>query len=562
MVARAGEDRGSREESLSEESPLLGPRRKSTIGKSTGENSATSDTNSRIGIEGVKFLADVSQARFWIIFLQILSSLFIGSFDGTIMASSHPMVTSYFSAANSASWLSTAFMLTSTTFQPLLGRLSDAVGRKPMYMGCMVVFVLATTLCALAGSIEVFIFARALCGLGAGGTTALGSIIISDLVPIQRRSVYQSYINATFGLSSALGAALGGTMAERLGWRWEFGIQVPPLLGCLCVAAVAMPGDLGLGQAERRTSVRRALRDFDLKGSLLLTSSVSSLVLGLNLGGNVLPWKHAVVITALGFFAVCFPLFLLVESWASKPIMPLQLISCAPRANIVFSAFLGALLSNSIFFNLPLYFQAVLLTSATSSGLRLALPSLISCVAGASTGIAMNRTGRLKWPLVCGTACWLLGSACLHSLQRGLPSVLHYVILIPSALGQGFQVPGTFMATLACSSQSEQAIVISTLILWRSLGTVLGVAMSSLVVQNALVHYLASYVAGPDKDRVVALVRSSVEAVANLEQPYREQVVQSYEAALKLLFACCIGLATISVLLIIPVKLPRLAGKQ
>ncbi len=131
------------------------------------------------------YLGGVSVTQFWLLFSQILVSYFVSCFDSTIMASSHPVITSYFGSSNSASWLSTAFLLTSTSFQPLLGGLSDAVGRKAPYVGTIVVFLVATVWCALAGSMTSFIVARALCGLGAGGMMTLGSIIISDVVPIE-----------------------------------------------------------------------------------------------------------------------------------------------------------------------------------------------------------------------------------------------------------------------------------------------------------------------------------------------------------------------------------------
>jgi MFS family permease len=135
------------------------------------------------------------------------------------MVSCHPVITSYFHSSNSASWLSTAFLLTSTSFQPLFGRLSDSLGRKAPYVFTMVVFVGATLWCALAQSMLSFIMARALCGLGAGGIMSMGSIITSDLVPIEIRGAYQSYINIVFGIGSALGAATGGAIADHLGWR-------------------------------------------------------------------------------------------------------------------------------------------------------------------------------------------------------------------------------------------------------------------------------------------------------------------------------------------------------
>jgi hypothetical protein len=146
-------------------------------------------------------------------------------------------------------------------------------------------------------------------------------------------------------------------------------------------------------------------------------------------------------------------------------------------------------------------------------------------------------------------------------MQRGWPAIFYILCLLPGSAGSGFQFPGTFMAVLSVSEQREQAVVSSTLILWRSLGGVLGVACSSVVVQNALWYYLEMFVTGPEKEGVVARVRKSVEAIRELPEAYREQVVQSYEAALRVTFMCCAGLAVVGFLLILPVRLPRL-GKR
>ncbi|KAH6607643.1 hypothetical protein Trco_003956 [Trichoderma cornu-damae] len=536
-----------------ERSPLI--RRNSSASSSSSPSSSSS--SSAAAAEPFVFLGDTCPSRFWLIFGQILAAQFMASFDGTLMASSHPVITSHFRAANSASWLSTAFLLTSTAFQSLLGRLSDAVGRKPMFLASLVIFLIATAWCALAGSIESFVAARAVCGLGAGGAITLGSIITSDLVPIERRGNYQSYINVTYGAGSALGAALGGAMAEALGWRWEFGVQVPPLLLCVAVAAVVLPDDIGL-EGPRKGAVD-ALREFDFKGSVLLTMATTFAILGLTFGGNVYPWAHPFVIASLSIAAVSFPTFLWIESRVPMPIMPVHLIREAPRANLIFSNFIAALLSNSILFNIPLYFQAVLLSSATSSGLRLVLPSVVSSFFGAATGFAITWTRRLKWPVLSGALWCLAGCITLCFLRRGMPGAVYLVALVPQSIGQGFQFPGTFMAILASSTQAEQAVVTSTLILWRSVGFVLGIAMSSLVVQNALAYYLDAFVQGENKAGIIKRVRESVEAVARLEEPYREQVVQSYEASLRLTFILCTVLAVVSVLIVMPIQLPRLA---
>lgn len=515
------------------------------------------------------FLNGLSSSHFWLIFSNVLALNFISNFDGTLMASSHPVITSYFHSSNSASWLSTAFLLTSTAFQPLLGSLSDSIGRKTPYIFTMFIFAIATLWCAVAQSMTEFIIARAVCGVGAGGVMTLGSIIVSDLVPIERRGAYQSYINLVYGLGSTLGAALGGFMADYLGWRWEFGIQVPPLLLCVGISTLIIPADLGLASRNKET-IFQALKSFDFRGSTLLIMAITSLILGLNLGGNVLAWSHPFVIASLVIFAVTFPTFIWVESFVTKPIMPLHLIRRSPHANMIFSNALGAFLMNAIIFNMPLFFQAVLLTSATTSGLCLMVITVVSSASGTSTGFLINYTKRLKWPLGLGATGFLVGLIALSFMQPGWPLWVYLLCLVPHSMGQGFQFPGTFMAILAASEQREQAVVTSTLILWRSMGMVLGIAGSSLIVQNTLWGFLEMYVTDEaartggfaGREEVVERVRESVEAVAKLSGLLQEQVVMSYEAAVRTTFMCCVVIAIVSGLLLVPVKLPRLGSRK
>ncbi|KAM3561649.1 hypothetical protein MY1884_002267 [Beauveria asiatica] len=372
-----------------------------------------------------------------------------------------------------------------------------------------------------------------------------------------------SLFNGTWGAGSAVGAATGGWLAETLGWRWEFGIQVPPLLLVFGASFAAIPDNVGLWGKPARTALQ-ALREFDLVGSGLSTATTTALILALNLGGNILPWSHPIVVASMVVFAFSFPAFLWAESRTAKPIMPLHLVTKMPHANLIFGSFLASLLFNAVLFNMqvPLYFQAVLLTSATTSGLRLVVPSVASSVAGIFTGFLITRTRRLRWPLLVGSILTAIGNLVLVLLRRGLAAPLYGLALLPASLGAGFQLPGSFMALLVASPQPEHAVVTSTVLLWRSLGSVLGVAASSLVLQAGLLHHLRRNVHGDRRDDVIASVRRSVEVVARLEEPYREQVILSYEAALRLTFMLTSALALVSFVLMVPIKLKRLPAQK
>lgn len=353
---------------------------------------------------------------------------------------------------------------------------------------------------------------------------SMGMIISSDLVPIERRGVYQSYINLAFGLGSVSGAALGGFLCDHLGWRWTFGIQVPYILILLATAWLTTPTTLGPNLARTANlSVWQTIKGFDLAGAFLLTLSVTFLILGLNLGGNVLSWGHPVVIGSLIAFCIAAIFLLRVEARALRPVMPLEFLTSKPRANLVFSNFIGNIAVNTILFNVPLYFQAVKLDSATDSGFRLAAPSLGVTVAGVATGFIITWTRRIRPTLVLGSVCFLVGSVCMACIWPDIPDWLSIAFVTPASLGQGFAYPSSTMGILVVSSQEEQAVASTTLGLWRSLGTVMGVALSSLILQNALILYLDWLVTGEHKADIIYKVRRSVHAINELNPLHQMQ---------------------------------------
>lgn len=526
---------------------------------------------------------DVSPAKFWTIFSGILFSYLLAFFDSTLMGSIHPVVTSHFHAANSASWLSTAFLLTCTAFQPLFGRISDTFGRRPVYLFSICVFFVTTAWCAMAQSIGSFIAARASCGLGAGALTSLGMIVTTDLVRNEYRGIYQSYINLVYGVGASLGLVFGGFIADTYGWRAAFAIQLPPIFVLFIVAYFTTPSGLGpqLAVTEGWT-VRQAINTIDLKGSFLLVVGVTALMLGINLGGNVLSWNHPLVISSLVVFFVVIFLFIKVEAKAKRPVMPLPLLYSAPRANLIFSNFFGNITISTIIFNAPLFFQAVNMESPTKSGLRLLASSGGLMVASVTTGLLITWSRRLKPALVIGAFCFVLGGITTGNYGRNVPGWLAMLFLTPASAGQGFAFPATTIAILAISAHAEQAVITTTLGLFRNLGSVLGVAISSWVLQTSLLLYLNQTVTGVDKLEIIQQVRKSITVIPQLDAVHQSQgkpaplkyfppnlrlmncgiVIEAYERALRLTFLSTILWSSVVFLLLVPVKLPRLGGKK
>lgn len=419
------------------------------------------------------------------------------------MASSHPVITSEFNSSNSASWLSTSFLITSTACMPMFAPLSDTIGRRPVMIATTAILAVAIAWCSVAPSIGSFIAARALCGLGAGGTAAMGAVMVNDFVPIEVRATYQSILNLAFGFGQASGVAMGGFLCDTIGWRWAFGIQVPGIVFCGAVFCSVIPNDLGPQLAKNsKGALRSFFRTFDLTGTVLLAVSLTCLILYLNLGGNLLSWSHPCMTAVLIIFFLTVVLFIRVESIAKYPVVPLKLMTSRPRTNILFSSFFAALIFSALIFNVPLYFEVVMHDSPTVAGFRLIIPFLSLSASGFLGCMIIRQKKAIRPALIFGSLLTLAGTVCLWFLGRSMSSWASMLCLLPLSVGYGFISPTATICLLRTSPTEEQAVSIGAFLLWRRLAAVLGVAFSTLLVQNLLVQYLYTTVTGSHQEEV------------------------------------------------------------
>ncbi|KAF2095891.1 MFS general substrate transporter [Rhizodiscina lignyota] len=545
----------------------------------SSEVSATTQNVHYQNVSGIQFR--------WLFGCLMLASL-VAFFDGTLMASSHPIIASYFQASNSASWLSTVFFLTLTVFQPMYGRVSDLIGRRHVLLFALVVFFLGTGWCAAAPDMGSFIAARALCGLGAGGVAAMTVILVNDVVRLEYRGIYQSYYNVAWGLGNGLGAALGGVLCDQLGWRAAFGIQLPFIFAIGIVAWIVTPSNLGpnLAKSEIQTFVEAA-QAFDIPGAFVLTVTITSLTLSLNLPGTVLPWTHPIVLISLATFLISSCFLLHVEYYAPRPILPLSHLSTPPMLNLMWSNFLSATTINTVLFYLPLYLQAVRELSPTASGLYLLIPLASASAAGLISGLWITNIRKTKPPILAGSVFFLLGAIsttvlCINPTTATTISPWAIALLIPgTSIAQGMNWSATTIAVLTLPGPSSkpassspdgrettpsrtttspsQSTTTTTLALIRSIGSTLGIAFSSWIFQVTLLYYLNQNItSNPEGTTKQALIdhitHASISAIATLPPLIKAQAIASYVQALRLTFASGIIGAVGGLLLVVAVR--------
>ena len=387
--------------------------------------------------------------------LAIMSNVFIAGFDGTVTAATYAVISSEFDAANTASWLTTSYLVAFTAVQPLCGRMSDIVGRRPVFFVGTVLFGSGCLGCGVAPDVVTLNCMRAVTGLGGGCLMTMATIVNSDMIPFRRRGMYQALQNGMWGLGAISGASFGGAIADGIGWRWCFLLQVPVSVLAFVVGYLAIrnqPGrlslDEGLGAVWRR---------IDLLGALVLVVAVTVQLVGLSLGGNELPWGSPWVIGALAGSFVLLGLFLVVEARTTAiPIIPLRMLrGRLPLATQAANVCAG-MAAYGFLFVLPLFFQVVLLDSPSTAGARLAIPALATPIGSLAAGIIMSRWGRLI-PLVRVGACLMvLGNGLVASLGFTDSTWKYFAYIFPANLGQGVIYPSILFTSLASFDHAGQ----------------------------------------------------------------------------------------------------------
>ncbi|CAH0018558.1 unnamed protein product [Clonostachys rhizophaga] len=456
----------------------------------------------------------IPRGFFWIQ-LALMSNVFLQAFDSTITAATYAVISSEFGSANTASWLTTSYLVTSTAVQPLYGRVSDIFGRRLCFFIATITFGLGCLGCGLARDVVTLNCMRALTGFGGAGLMTMATIVNSDMIPFRRRGMYQAMQNGIWGLGGISGASLGGAIADKIGWRWCFLLQVPVSIFALFVGAVAVKNQAGNLFED---GIKAVWKRVDFTGALFLVLAISVQLLGLSLGGNELPWTSPWVIALLIGSVALFSIFFFIEGRTTAiPIIPLRMLKGRLPVATQISNICAGLSAYGFLFMIPLFFQVILMESATKAGARLALPSLATPIGSIIAGIVMSRWGKLI-PLVrTGASIICFGSALLLSLSFQDASWKYIAFIIPTNLGVGVIYPSILFTTLASFDHADHAVSASTVYLIRSLGAVWGVSITSAIVQTTLSVRLPDALSGiSDKWRVIDDIRHSVEALKTL----------------------------------------------
>ena len=209
----------------------------------------------------------------------LMIAMLFAALDNTIVGTAMPKIVGEMGGLSLITWVTTAYMLTSTTVVPIAGKLADLFGRKLIYVLGIVIFIAGSALCGVAQSMEQLIIFRGIQGIGGGVMMPMAMIIIGDLFTGKERAKWQGMFGAIFGLSSVIGPQIGGWIVDSVNWHWIFFINLPVGLVALAFIIAGLPRHTSKGPVK-----------IDYAGIVTMITGVVSLLLALSLGGKNYPW--------------------------------------------------------------------------------------------------------------------------------------------------------------------------------------------------------------------------------------------------------------------------------
>ncbi|KAF7295886.1 Vacuolar amino acid permease [Mycena chlorophos] len=493
---------------------------------------------------------DISPAtRRWVL-AGIWMGTFLGALNLTLVPTMMPAIASEFQKFHQASWLGTANFLAACTFTPLYGRLSNVLGRRLAYQTAILFTAVGALGCGTARSMEELIAARFIAGMGGGGVFTASTIIVSDMYPLRHRGLVQGLASCFNSLGMGLGGPLGGIVTDLFGWRVAFLMQLPLFVA----AATITQFKLDYTTPGKSRSAKEILGRIDYFGTLTLLLFVGSFSVLLSTRYNEsLPWPHPTVFIPLVLTIASFVAFIFIElRIAPEPIMPASLLVQRVTVLIGASNFFVTACTFSLTYFFPLWFQVVELKSAATAGLHL-MPNSVSLSLGSVfAGWMMHRTGTYKNINLFFGVLPFIGAGLIASISERSGWVVTWFSIIPFGFGNAVVLQTMLIALMAYLPENQMAVGTGFGQLFRGLGQVAGIAVSSAIFQSRLDLELHKRFP-PDFDELILRIRRSAAVIRDLLPEEQRLARDAYAISLRAVYVFAAASTLIAYLVRLPI---------
>jgi EmrB/QacA subfamily drug resistance transporter len=409
------------------------------------------------------------------VLLALMVSTGLIAVDATILATAVPSIVRDVGGFAQFPWLFSVYLLAQGVSVPVYAKLADTVGRKPIMLLGIGLFLAGSVLCGLAWSMPALIAFRAVQGLGAGAVQPMAVTIAGDIYTVAERATAQGYIASVWAMSSVIGPTLGGVFSQLGLWRWIFLVNVP-----LCLLAA------GLIARNFHETVKPQEHRIDYLGSVLLTTGTTLLILGILEGGQAWEWSSPTSVTVFAVGAALLVAFVLAERRAVEPILPLWVLSRRLLATTTFLALGVGVILIGLTSYIPTYLENSLGVQPLVAGLALAALTLGWPLAASLSGRLFYMRLGFRPTILIGLGLVVAGTGTLALLARS-PSVLVVAVTcFVTGMGMGLVATPSLIAAQASVGWHERGVTTGTNMFARSIGSAVGAAVLGAIANGVI----------------------------------------------------------------------------
>lgn len=461
-----------------------------------------------------------------IVTLAIFMTTFMTAIEGTIVSTAMPTIVSDLNGLEIMNWVVSIFLFMTAVSTPLYGKLADSIGRKPIFLFGIALFVIGSALCGQANNMLELILFRVIQGLGSGAVQPVAMTIIADMYTLEKRTKMLGLNSGFWGVASVIAPLLGGFIVQNLSWHWVFYINVP--IGLIAFLLVVV--FLSEPKAKKKTKL-------DVKGTFWLVVLLLTLMFTLQELSSLSP----IILLALAALIILSAMmFYHEEKRAEDPIMPLTMLKGREFLAVnMITLFISGVVIGFEFY-IPTWMQGIKGTSATIAGFAVTPSSVMWVIGSFLIGGMLSRWGVRKTFFGMLTLL-LLADGMLLIVPVHTPFWVFCIIATMNGFAFGSVMTAAQVRSQVLVDQNNVGVATSFNTLMRYLGQTMMVSIYGITFNTIVASQLAKH---PN------LTQSMMNKIVSAEKA-KELAANLIPQLRQVLFSALKGVYTVSLVAIV-----------
>ncbi|KAI1205341.1 putative multidrug resistance protein fnx1 [Annulohypoxylon truncatum] len=462
-------------------------------------------------------------------------ALFLANLELTIIGTALVSITNDLHDFVKASWVVTAYLITYTSGLVIWAKISDHLGRKPIYIICLIMFSAFAGGSGASQTMIQLIVCRAFQGLGAGGVYAVAVVMLYELKPPNKLPQIAAVSAGAVALGNALGPVFGGLISQGSTWRWVFLLNVPSGAVAAIVVFFVVPNDYPY-QGLRRQRQQTNFKAIDFTGTFLMLAALALLISGLEQAAILLYWTSATVIAPICVSVVVWLAFFGSQWYFSRPgsltepVFPWRFLENREIIGLLVNSFMTGSVSVTCIIQLPIRYQTTVGASPLQAGVRL-LP-FVMCGPIGVTLVAMLSKKRRVPPIYIGLVGSIFQMLGLIFMARGPPNnpdwTPLYGLEVLTGMGMGISIGFVTLLTPYIAEKRDLAVASAAGTQFRFLGSALVVSITTAVGNGWIKDQLSSYLTSSQIEQIFQTTATIDKLPEQLQPSVRSTFVRGF----------------------------------